>query len=568
MWFIVNTERFKEKEAKELLETMDGVQDVYLPIYRKTFTDDNGKKTYRFCPTITGILFVNIRTTESKTEPETEDSPTLTGACNTLKNMVSSWGYFKYQQEVYDQDRGMNVTKTLYSSAHLLCFAIKDTPLPDIMRQACVPDTDLERFRIYNDSLTNAVEDLKIIDVPYSQMEEENDTVLITEGLFQNFEGIIKQVKQHGNKDRRLYCRIGNWSLSIPGVRNYHHVVVREAVRGMKARTVNTWRHIDQLTGSLQANGFTDTASRQLHTILEDLNHNATLTDYIATLKSTNPLRSFLEHLTPADEGSLISLSRYFQSKDSSVNRGLELMVPDTLLRPFLTPTPGKSIVKGKDYAILKHQDFTEVVLRKNLQDFFWKKKYEAGKYAPVSVEYTKVSKDDSNKEDSATKLVQIPDNDYLYYSHTALYPKPGGGMMALVNWGGFCQQYNNLSAEERQKFLEDLQKKEYFQLHKLLTDTTLTFAALPSNPTIGGFQMELPDATLKEDTDPMQNEAISVAVRKLTDTCAPSAVEMWQGTRLLYWRHLLQQHVLLHKIPVADRERGNKVYAGTQRPQ
>lgn len=33
----------------------------------------------------------------------------------------------------------------------------------------------------------------------------------------------------------------------------------------------------------------------------------------------------------------------------------------------------------------------------------------------------------------------------------------------------------------------------------------------------------------------------------------AAAAVEMWQGTRLLIWRQLLQRHVLLHKVPVAE---------------
>lgn len=31
------------------------------------------------------------------------------------------------------------------------------------------------------------------------------------------------------------------------------------------------------------------------------------------------------------------------------------------------------------------------------------------------------------------------------------------------------------------------------------------------------------------------------------------AAVEMWQGTRLLVWRQLLQRYVLLHKVPVVD---------------
>ncbi|MDO4159607.1 MAG: transcription termination/antitermination NusG family protein [Prevotellaceae bacterium] len=514
MWYIVQTETHKEQEAKEFLQTVDGVRDVYLPIYRKTIGGGWREGSNRvFVPTISGILFVNFQSKKK------------------LEDSVTHWGYFMYDGEVIDERQQKLVRRKLFKPIHLLSFISENTDKEKIIQRAKVSTTDIERFRVYNDQLKDCIEDLKILDLNYNRLEAENDTVMITEGPYIGFEGVIKQVKHNGNKDRVLYFRIGNWCACIPGVRKYRHIIVREAVDGMKAQTVNAWRHVDHLIGRLQASGFPDDAPRQLRTILKSLNHDVVIEQYIASLKPDSPLYDFVSTMTPADAGCLISLSRYFQSSDRSINRGLLDLIPDVHLRPFLTPTSGIDIPEGKNHAFLEHDGFIELIVRVNLRPYFT---------VPLSQTYQKTERTKRGKEKLVTKEIPLADDEYIYYAHVGIYNNTDSEKVtAIVNWGGFYFDYIFMDTDERQTFLADLQAKGYDNLHALLSGTASTAVTLKTQSmTVGGFATEA-DCT---------ETAILTAADILITACAPAAVEMWQGTRLLEWRRLIQQYVLLHK--------------------
>ncbi|MDO4161086.1 MAG: hypothetical protein Q4D41_11570 [Prevotellaceae bacterium] len=543
MWFIIKSDFHKEQEARKFLLGLEGVQDVYLPLYRQTIGGGgNGDGSHRFIPTISGILFVNV---------ESEDK---------LMRLVNDWGYFKYQTEVYDEQLNGIICKTVYSSVHLLSFDPKNTDRKSIIRYARVETEDINRFRVYNEQLANNIEDLKILNLNYHQLEAENDTVVITEGPYIGFEGVIKQVKSHGRKDRKLYFRIGNWCASISNVRSYRHIVVREAVRGMKANTVNAWRHVDRLVGSLQSSGFPDDASRQLRKLLKELNKDTELYDYLNSLSPDNILYPYLSRMDYADEGSLVSLSRYFQSTSTTIDQGLLDMIPDITLRPFLTPTSGTHIIDGKDYALLGHHDFVEVIVKTDLRQYFWHNSYEEGKYSPLTLEYKKTERTSRGREKTVIKNIPLDDDDYVYYAHAGLFDC-GDHITAIINWGGFYHNYALMNVEERETFHAELSAKGYDRLYSLLANSgtqssDIRFMSL--SPSIGGFAIDIPkpsdhDTELLYVQDPMEHPVISSAVRSLISECSPAAVEMWQGTRLLPWRHLIQRHVLLHKIPLRD---------------
>ncbi|MDO4159433.1 MAG: hypothetical protein Q4D41_03135 [Prevotellaceae bacterium] len=538
MWFIVQTDIHKEQESKDLLMTLDGVRDVYLPLYRKAIKGSDGSVRYRFSPTVSGILFVNID--EEK-----------------IRTLITEWGYFKYKIDACVDGSRVPVKRTVYSTIRLLCFSPKETPVETIIRRARISNEDYERFRVYNDQLVNSIEDLKILDLSYQQLEADNDTVVITEGPYIGFEGIIRQVKTKGKKDRRLFFRIGNWCACISNVRTYRHIVVREAVRGMKAETVNAWRHIDHLTGRLQATFFPDDASAMLRKVLKGLRRNSSISQYLTTLKSSDNLHAFLSGIDNISEGCLISLSRYFQSGDKTLDSALQDMIPDTSLRPFLTPTPGMMPPSDNDYSVLCHNGFIEIIHKADLRRYFWTDKYEKEKYSPLTLEYKKIESGNRGTERVVTENIAIPDEDYLYYAHIGLFPESSNGIVAIVNWGGFCHQYTMLTADDRAKFHNDLKTKGYDRLHQLLEEaaqgTDLRFISF--SPSVGGFAINIPDVTLADVTDPMDIKSVADAVHTLIERCSPTAVEMWQGTRLLSWRQLLQRYVLLHKIPVASRE-------------
>lgn len=478
MWYAIRTDIYREKAASEQLASLAGVREVYLPVCKITTKGADGKERSRFRPTISGTLFAFI-----------DD--------DKIERIVTDWGYFLPPAGVFWEQ----------TSAHLLCFNATETPKKEIIARSCVPAADIDRLRIYNDQLAECMEDLRIVDVNYTSLEHQNDTVRVLDGPYEGFEGIIKQVKSHGNKDRRLLLNIGNFCVSIPAARSYRHIVVRVADKGEKARTVNTYRLIDKLLGRIQAELEPDNASNVLRQILINLNCNTHIDDYKTTLPIDAPIRKFLDELSPDEEGSLISLSRYFQTYDRSIEIGLDEMIPDVTLRPFLTPTSGKTLQTDEEYTTLQHNGLEEIILPVDLKPYF----------------------------------LYATDEDYRYYAHVGVFTLPEGGAKAVINWSGFYRQYALLTAEECDKLHSDMSRFGYQEMASLLTEQNeIKFASV--NDTIAGFVMPMnPD------------EDMLSAARRLTEAVAPAVVEMWQGTRLLVWRRLVQRYVLLHKAPYLE---------------
>ena len=64
-------------------------------------------------------------------------------------------------------------------------------------------------------------------------------------------------------------------------------------------------------------------------------------------------------------------LSNYLKAGEITLEKWLKDLIPDAPLRPFLTPTSGAIIPEGRDYAVLRHNGITELILRCNLRDVF-----------------------------------------------------------------------------------------------------------------------------------------------------------------------------------------------------
>ena len=504
MWYVIKTDLHKEDETRRLLVGLDGVKDVYLPIYRRTIKKDDGEQRSQFIPTIGGIMLVNMD--EAK-----------------MDRLVDNWGYITYKEPVRDQTTGERRLRPVVSRAHLLLCASNpsDISRDEIISKARVPWRDVERLRVFNDRLVEGMEDLRILDASYSMLAAENDTVLIIEGPYIGIEGVIKQVKSHGRKDRRLHFSVGNFTVSVPGIRNYRHIVVREARRGEKARAVQAWRHIDQLIGRIQSMPSGDGAAGKLRDILRSLNHDVSLDDYIDSLTPDSPHYALMTQLTAHDAGCLISLSRYFQTYNNSIDVGLLDLIPDTVLRPFLTPTPGKEFSSSESFVRLSHDGIEEVIVRTDLRRYFQTMTFEDGAYRMTTMA----------ESDEPTL------DDCIYYAHVAIV-REEGRTLAAVNWGGFLRQYLLKTAAERTLFHAELEEKGYVRLHALLTESQRDGSDifLYDKGSISGFAVELGD------TSPLD------AACSLVTAAAPAAVEMWQDTQMLRWRKLVQRHVLLHK--------------------
>ena len=182
MWFIVNTDKFHEQETLEFPSTShpDIIKQVYLPMCRMKYNGAYGEEHVRFRPLIYGMLFIKA------------DSP------QALKRILTLWGYFIYEQKVRNLDTGQKEKDIQVSGVHLLCYNVKELDQTAIIKNATIPDEDMECFIYYSDKIADRIEGLSIVDKRYSDLILVNDTIRILSGPLKGWVGVVKQIKNKG----------------------------------------------------------------------------------------------------------------------------------------------------------------------------------------------------------------------------------------------------------------------------------------------------------------------------------------------------------------------------------
>lgn len=330
MWYIIKTDYYKERDAIKDLLRLDSIEDIYFPNSRPK-PEDIGwdKKKVSFRPVINGILFAYVK-----------DVKLL------LKDLNAN-GYF-LQKEESPNDKRPQVA----GNAHLFALEGETEGLKSMLIHAKISDEEIYRYKVCIEQSAVHTDDIKIVGKDYAELAANNDIVMITNGPFVGYTGVIKQVKSHGVKDRCFLFSLGGFCVQLSGIRRYEVIVVKETTKGTKAQLPNTWRYIDKLQGRLQATYFADNSAAVLRHILEIYNKEkdtekcqALLLEEAKQKQTEAESRElalqavWLLQAKDDDLAALKSLSRYFQSTDNSVAYGLADLIPDMPLRPFLTPT-------------------------------------------------------------------------------------------------------------------------------------------------------------------------------------------------------------------------------------
>ncbi len=555
MWLIVETDRYKERETLELLRNVEGFRDGYLPMCRKTVSGAEGAKC-AFVPLISHVLFVDIDVERYKTDFSRQ---------RYLSRILTNRGYFLYYEDTTAPD-GTIVKQQIKTDARLFCVRQKGKSLDDLLSGATIDKADVEGLRLFVDQANSSMTDYQVIDADYDLLASTHDTVLVTEGPYRGFRGVVRQRKTRGKKDRVLYVRVANWCFCIPNIRAYRYVVVHEAPHCKKSAEVNAWRNADMLIGRFQAllpTDKVDDAAHYLRTLLLRLHRGVALGDLETKLQkdTTNPdtplLLLFLRGdesrgigpLSAAEAGAVISLSRHYRSVESNIEFVLLEAIPDRSLRPFLTPTPGTPIPEGQDYAVVPHTTFTEYIIPLNLRPYFWRNEYEQGKFKTFSSQA----------------------GDYIYYAHVGVKEPHQTLFISCGTFSRMCEQEMQRDSES---FLADLRRKGYESLATLLTDPTITFYE-DKESGIHGFEMGSRGGEMGSEGFEMGLRGLKEFENGLNPTSNPiktpsnpnsnpiqtligSFVSVWQGTRNLELRNALRKDVLLHKQVLDEVE--NKV--------
>lgn len=185
MWYIVKTDFYKEQEAIKDLLQLDGIEEIYFPKIRQELPaiGEMTEKPVSFRPVVSGVLFVYAKDQK------------------LLESHLDFRGYFLRPEEPVAEEiisSTRHRRERVIGNAHL--FPVKSTPekLDDMLRHAAISDEEIYRYKVCIEQSAAHIDDIKIVDNDYAELLSENDLVMITDGPFVGFTGIIKQIKTGG----------------------------------------------------------------------------------------------------------------------------------------------------------------------------------------------------------------------------------------------------------------------------------------------------------------------------------------------------------------------------------
>lgn len=356
MWFVVSTGKNKEKAARNFLLTkVKGVKEVYITPYRRTeIVDEYGRRTETVAPLLMSYVFANVKVSHRLSSTFTglkTDKGERQMVFRQLSQSLSKGGYFRYSIRVNDPTTGESVQKYVLTNYHLLCADPMNTPVEQIMRQSWVPDTVMDAFMVFNDQTVSSSDQLRIETDSYSDLIKEHDIVRVVRGQFAGQEGVVRRVPGR-KRDRRLFIEFNNsLCFSISGIHQNDIVIVHEATKGKSAKEVSLWRDIDAVIGWLQSNGHPDDAPSVFRRLLRDYGaagkdaevKGSTDAERIrsakeAERKETAGRRAVLSEVDKSVLKPFKALGDFFSSEADTSDRVLREYIPNSLVRPFLTP--------------------------------------------------------------------------------------------------------------------------------------------------------------------------------------------------------------------------------------
>lgn len=290
-----------------------------------------------------------------------------------------------------------------------------------------VPEAQMRFFRDFNE---NYADQVIVLERPYSdyafnpKTNEPNEVIKVLDGPFKGRIGYLTRFR----KDRRLVFNMksldgrSDMAVAIPEIWNFHVVRLHHADGDRLSLATEKARAADLLLGILQGCGYGSRTLGLFRSIVEKLVARPSLVQLCHHLFRTEPeLSRALARLTPAEAERIMYLVRYETDTPGYVAANWQQLT----LRPFLTPTSGIAPLAGKDYAVLNHPDFTEIVLPQTF------------------AEQTYSSRNAAERTETVT-----------YYAHVGLMPDGDGGCVLFANWDLFLEEYFYTGGNARKKLL------------------------------------------------------------------------------------------------------------------
>lgn len=478
-WYVIFTRPHQEEKLKQILELeqkkRSNILEIFCPLNKVVRVQRNGKEVR--VPYFANYVFVNA----------TEDA---------LQKVLTE----KYPEGYLVFDKCSKKVMTI--------------PEP--------------QMRLFIDFNVHYPEDVIVLERPYANYafnpknQEPNDAVLVADGPFKGLVGYF--VRFRGN--RRLVFQLKNYKeaedngkqhdlvISIPDIWNYPLVRLHNIQQDKLSLATKTSRVVDYFWGKFQSYGLVDNGMLKLEKVLEALLVHPSLIDYCKQEK--DPLvRDIILGLSPDEATKLMTLVQFLKTEPLWLNEHWNY----TVLRPFLTETALGGQLDG-DYVELKHQGYTEVIVKVTLQESV----FDPEKNASMNAEG-------------------------VYYAHIGIVESKGKKMLIFADWTKMLGEYFMLEGTALDK-QNDIFKNYSPTFYEVLMGKNEV--APMAKMKIGQHYIHSLGSILEGVDVSTQNHLMDIPVvarqvEKLAHVGSEICEEINRSTHLALWRRFLRT-VWLHK--------------------
>lgn len=436
------------------------------------------------CPSISEIYLPKAVLQEKKSEENQE--------AENKHKLFSGSSYLLMSQYVFVR-ASKRALRTF--SAHIRRLNLELDATRTYTSPVFVDDEAMEMFKLCCEQNL----DLEFLHNPFNKYTEKDYAIILT-GPAKGCKGHIANIGTGGLK---MVMRVGNWKFLLSNIHKYEVVVMvnNETLSSAKAAVVRLVDYyLEILKGHLAAK---DTSLslpvyatyREAPAILRELvkicyannNLDALRKTYKSTSADTREEQIMATFFCNIDLSDLLNLNQFAQhclglpiEGNKNVKRRLVDLpeaekeanllanIPDSVLRPFLTITPSKSVKKGEPYAVIKHPEdaYTEYIY-------------------PVEL------KDNYLVDEKVVECVNC------YYANFAVVKDEDGRQLLFSAWPSFYEEFSvKMNEISQQTLLERLDKYHCPTLHDVLdatTETACEFVHVDQFAT-SGLAIQLPD--------------------------------------------------------------------------
>ncbi len=357
----------------------------------------------------------------------------------------------------------------------------------DLRRPMVIPDGEMEVFKSFNEHRL----DMLWLRDPYRKFTH-NDRARILSGPFAGYEGFLKEMRH----DMKLVFRVGIWAIAISNIHKYDIALVSHGADIPEAGRMA--RLVDYFATGIREAVRVDNPYSTLREVIKGIAESKTLEKYERQLEReaakslTEERLSLLHHLREMDaerRGTLEEMTRYIYSKTPMPV--LTRIIPDTSVRPFLTPTQG--------------EDGIPVEMREGVYDA---------------------------ETDKTTETRR------RYYAHVLTIGNSDGSHTLITNWTHFYRQYQDMGEQEREKLVEKLKNFHLTRfLNSLSAEAQIRFISLPRRG-IAGLGTVVPAGT---DIEQAKAELVKAGAALCEEISSSTRLRPWQRHLTTVWLNLGQ---------------------------